>query len=155
MKALVFSDSHGATNAAIELLTREKDCPVVFFLGDGARDFARLKEIFPDRQFIGVRGNNDFHCSLETEAYKHIDGVTLMACHGHIFDVRYTLSSLLKKAEGVRAHIALYGHTHRADMYNDPVTGICAINPGALCEKRYCVLTLEKGQFDVEFKSLL
>lgn len=155
MKAIVFSDSHGAVNAAIEMLTREKDCPVVFFLGDGARDFARLQELFPDRQFIGVKGNNDFHYSLETEAYKHIDGVTIMACHGHIFDVRYTLTALLKKAEGVRAHIALYGHTHRSDMYNDPVTGVCAINPGALCEKRYGVLTLEKGQFDVEFKSLL
>lgn len=155
MKALVFSDSHGAINAAIEMLTREKDCPIVFFLGDGAREFERLTEIFPDRKFIGVKGNNDFNYSLETEAYKHIDGVTIMACHGHIFDVRYTLTSLIKKAEGVRAHVALYGHTHRWDMYNDPVTGVCAINPGALCEKRYCVLTLGNGQFDVEFKSLL
>ncbi len=154
MKALVFSDSHGALNAAIEMLTIEKDCPVVFFLGDGARDMQRLTEMFPERKFIAVKGNNDFYSSFETEAYKHIDGVTIMACHGHIFDVRYTLTSLLKKAEGVRANIALYGHTHKANMYNDPVTGICAINPGALCERKYCVLTIEKGQFDIEFKSI-
>lgn len=154
MKALVFSDSHGALNAAIEMLTNEKDCPVVFFLGDGARDYQRLTELFLDRKFIAVKGNNDFHYSLETEAYKHIEGVTVMACHGHIFDVRYTLSALLRKAESVRAHIALYGHTHKAGMYNDPVTGVCAINPGALCEKKYCILTFEKGMFDVEFKSL-
>ena len=155
MKALVFSDSHGATNDAVEMLMREKDCPIVFFLGDGAREFEKLKELFPDRKFMGVKGNNDFHYSLETEAYKHIDGVTIMACHGHIFNVRYTLSTMLEKAQSVRAHIALYGHTHKANMYNDPVTGVCAINPGALCEKRYCVLTIEKGQFDIEFKSLL
>ena len=107
MKALVFSDSHGALNSAIEMLTREKDCPLVFFLGDGARDFQRLTEIFPDRKFIGVKGNNDFHYSLETEAYKHIDGVTVMACHGHIFDVRFSLTSLLRKAQSVMAHVVL------------------------------------------------
>lgn len=154
MKALVFSDSHGALNAAIEMVTREKDCLTVFFLGDGARDLQRLIELFPDRKFIAVKGNNDFHSSLETEAYNHFEGVTIMSTHGHIFDVRYTLSSLLKKAQSVRAHVALYGHTHKADMYNDPVTGVCAINPGALCERKYCILTFEKGQFDIEFKSI-
>ena len=154
MKALVFSDSHGALNAAIEMVTREKDCLTVFFLGDGARDLQRLIELFPDRKFIAVKGNNDFHSSLETEASNHFEGVTIMSTHGHIFDVRYTLSSLLKKAQSVRAHVALYGHTHKADMYNDPVTGVCAINPGALCERKYCVLTFEKGQFDIEFKSI-
>ena len=34
MKVLVFSDSHGALNLAEEMLRREADCPVVFFLGN-------------------------------------------------------------------------------------------------------------------------
>lgn len=154
MKALVFSDMHGMTTFAADMLEKEKDCSLVFFLGDGVRDTERLREKYPDKKFIIVKGNNDFSCSAETEAYKHIDGVTIMACHGHLFDVRYTLTSLLNKAHSVRAHVALYGHTHKANMYNDPVTGLCAINPGALCEKKYAVLTIEKGQFDIEFKSI-
>ncbi len=155
MKALVFSDLHGLRGFAVDMLEKEKDCDIVFFLGDGASQVEALSELYPAKKFVMVKGNNDFSCQLDTEAYKHIDGVTIMACHGHLFDVRYTLTSLLRKAQSVRANIALYGHTHKAAMYNDPATGICAINPGALCEYKYCVLTIEKGQFDVEFKSLI
>ncbi len=155
MKALVFSDIHGFYNVGIEMLEKEKDCDTVFFLGDGVRDAEKLRNIYSDKKFIIVKGNNDYSSPAETEAYRHIDGVTVMACHGHLFDVRYTLNTLLKKAEGVRANIVLYGHTHRANMYNDALTGVCAINPGALCEFKYCVLTIEKGKFDVQFKSLI
>lgn len=155
MKVLVFSDLHGATNAMISMLEKENDCPLVIFLGDGLSDVKYLKESYPDRQFILVKGNNDFHSNASTEAYKYIDGVTLMMCHGHTFDVRFSLRSLLIKANSVRANVALYGHTHKQNMYNDPITGICAINPGALCENKYCVMTFSKGQFDVEFKSLM
>lgn len=152
MKVLVFSDSHGASALAAEMLRREADCKTVFFLGDGTNEAERLRDIHTDKKFILVKGNNDWYSQADTEAYKYIDGVTVMACHGHKFNVRFSLRELLMSAQSVRANIALYGHTHKSGMYNDPVTGICAINPGALCEGRYAVLTIEKGGFDVEFK---
>ena len=155
MKVLVFSDSHGASALAEEMLRRESDCQLVFFLGDGIDEAERLKERYKDKKFILVKGNNDWHSQTDTEAYKYIEGLTVMSCHGHKFNVRFSLRSLLASAESVRANIALYGHTHKSDMYNDPVTGICAINPGALCEGKYAVLTIEKGAFDIEFKSAL
>ena len=153
MKVLVFSDSHGALNLAEEMLRREADCSIVFFLGDGMDEAEKLRDRHKDKKFILVKGNNDWYSQADTEAYKYIEGVTLMACHGHLCNVRFALRSLLNAAESVRANIALYGHTHKSGMYNDPVTGICAINPGALCEGKYCVLTIEKGSFDIEFKS--
>lgn len=153
MKVLVFSDSHGALNLAEEMLRRETDCPIVFFLGDGIDEAEKMRDRHPDRKFILVKGNNDWYSQVDTEAYKYIEGVTIMACHGHLHNVRFALRSLLNAAQSVRANIALYGHTHKSGMYNDPVTGICAINPGALCEGKYCVLTIEKGSFDIEFKS--
>lgn len=155
MKVLVFSDLHGATNAMTDMLEKESDCPLVVFLGDGASDVKYIEDKYPGRKFIIVKGNNDLHVSAHTEAYKYINGVTIMMCHGHLHDVRFSLRNLLIKAHSVRANVALYGHTHRQNMYNDPLTGVCAINPGALCENRYCVMTFENGQFDVEFKALI
>ena len=154
MKVLVFSDSHGAAALAEEMLLKESDCSTVFFLGDGTTEAEKLKERYKDRSFIIVKGNNDWHSQANTEGYKHIEGITIMSCHGHRFNVRFSLRELLESAQSVRAHIALYGHTHKSGMYNDPVTGVCAINPGALCDGKYAVLTLVKGAFDVEFKAL-
>ena len=154
MKVLVFSDSHGAVNYIDEMLFKEKDCQTVFFLGDGMSEVTRIMARYPERKFIVAKGNNDWHSDADTEAYKYIGGVTIMACHGHIFNVRFSLRELLSSAQSVRANVALYGHTHKSAMYNDPVTGICAINPGALCDGKYCVMTIEKGSFDIDFKTL-
>ena len=153
MKVLVFSDSHGALNLANEMLRKEKECSLVFFLGDGIEEAEKIKERYPDKKFMLVKGNNDMYSQVDTEAYKYVEGLTIMSCHGHKLDVRFSLRKLLDVAEAVRANIALYGHTHKSGMYNDPLTGICAINPGALCEGKYAVLTIEKGAFDIEFKS--
>lgn len=155
MKVLVCSDSHGFLSFGEEMLEKEKDCTTIFFLGDGLKDIEQLKSFYKDRNFICVKGNNDLYTDAQDEAYKHIDGVTIMACHGHLFDVRLSMSRLIKKASGVMAHLVLFGHTHHHGIYNDPVTGICAVNPGALCMGRYCVITIEKGQFDIIFKTLL
>lgn len=154
MNILVFSDSHGRKDLAFQMLEREKDCKTVFFLGDGEREALLLKENFKDRSFICVRGNNDYASSFDTVAYKHIDGVTIMACHGHSFDVRFSRRTLFYKAADVRAHLALYGHTHVARAEGDPLTEVCAVNPGALCDGKYCVIKIEKGKYDIFHKTL-
>lgn len=154
MKILVLSDSHGRKDLALQVLEKESDCPTVFFLGDGEREFVFLKQSFKDRSFICVRGNNDYASSFENVAYKHIDGVTFMACHGHSFDVRFSRRTLFYKASDVRAHIALYGHTHIPLTETDPLTCVCAINPGALCNGSYCIIEVNKGDFTVTHKHL-
>lgn len=154
MDILVFSDSHGRKDNALRMLEKEKDCKTVFFLGDGEREALLLKETFKDKTFICVRGNNDYASSFEDVAYKHIDGVTIMACHGHSLDVRFSRRTLFYKASDVRGHLALYGHTHIPQTEWDPLSGVCAVNPGALCDGSYCVIKIEKGKFDVIHKKL-
>lgn len=154
MKVLVFSDSHGASALAEEMLNKEKECSLVFFLGDGIDEAEKMRDRYKDKKFILVKGNNDWYSKIDTEAYKYVEGITIMSCHGHKFNVRFSLRDLLSSAQSVRANIALYGHTHKSGMFNDPVTGICAVNPGALCEGKYAVLRVEKGAFDIEFKSV-
>ena len=154
MKILVISDSHGRKDLALRVIEKESDCKTVFFLGDGEREAVFLKENSKDRSFICVRGNNDYSSSFEDIAYKHIDGVTFIACHGHRFDVRFSRRTLFYKAADVKAHIALYGHTHVPLTETDALSGVCAINPGALCNGNYCVIDINKGDYTVTHKQL-
>lgn len=148
MKVLVISDSHGALQFLRRILEEEKDAELVFFLGDGLSDIDRMKEEYPQKKFICVKGNNDFYHNEAKEAYKYIDGVTIMACHGDTYSVRVSLRDVITKTASVRGKLALYGHTHVQNFYNDASTGICAVNPGAVCDGKYCILDIKKGQFE-------
>lgn len=152
MDVLVVSDSHGILNNLTRILERESRCKTVFFLGDGSRDIENCKNRYPDRSFICVKGNNDWGSEDETEAYKYIDGNTVIAVHGHLFGVRYGLSELSRKAESVRANVAFYGHTHIPDVQF--AGGICLVNPGAVCEGRYAVVSLGEDGPVPKLKSL-
>lgn len=148
MKVLVLSDSHGAVHFLRRILDTETECETVFFLGDGLSDIEKVKPHYPGKKFICVKGNNDFYYQENREAYKYIDGVTIMACHGDAFRVRSTLRELINKTASVRGNLALYGHTHQRNLYSDAATGIFAVNPGAVCDGRYCVLDIAKGMFE-------
>lgn len=152
MDVLVVSDSHGMLNNLTRILERESGCKTVFFLGDGARDIQSCKARYTDRSFICVRGNNDWGSEEETEAYKYIEKNTVIAVHGHLFGVRYGLSELSEKAESVRANVAFYGHTHIPQIRYEG--GICFVNPGAVCEGKYAVVTLKKDGPVPTLKSL-
>ena len=153
MKLLVFSDSHGRRELLDRMLYNEPDCKEVIFLGDGMKDVETVQEFYPDKKFTCVKGNNDWYCHKSGDTYKYYDGVTLFACHGDIYDVRTTLSYIYKKASAVNATLALYGHTHVAKISKDPSTKVTAVNPGALCDGKYCIIEINKGEFTVEHKS--
>lgn len=154
MDILVLSDSHRRKDLAVCVLEKEKDCKTVFFLGDGEAEFLQLRDTYKDRSFLCVRGNCDDFSQLDTEAYKHIEGVTFMACHGHRFSVKLTLRDLYSFAAGVRANVALYGHTHTPMASFDPATEVCAVNPGALCNGQYCVISVKDGKYDIAHKTI-
>ncbi len=150
---LVLSDSHGCVSRLRYVLEAEGDCPVVFFLGDGLSDLEKVKPAFPARKFVAVRGNCDQsgeYTSIDDFAYQYIEGHTVIVTHGHRVAVRVTLGELLEKAQGVRADVALYGHTHLQNTITRG--GVLFVNPGALCDGAYAVLTLAQGQTDVSFR---
>ncbi len=153
MKVLVFSDSHGRKELVDRMLSKEPDCKEVIFLGDGMSDVEWVQEFYPDRRFTKVKGNNDWSYNVSNEAYKYFDGVTVFACHGDSLDVRSTLFYLYKKTASVGGKLALYGHTHVAKTVTEASSGVTAVNPGALCDGKYCVIEFNKGSFTVENKS--
>jgi len=72
------------------------------------------------------------------------DGVKLLALHGHVFpSIRYDLSRLSYYAEEKGVALALYGHTHRPDV--EWAGSVLLVNPGALKDGRYAVVTIEDG----------
>ena len=73
-----------------------------------------------------------------------------MATHGHRVSARFGLGELVQKAQGVRADVALFGHTHRP--CKDMRDGVLCVNPGALCDGSYAILTLTEQQTDVLFR---
>lgn len=152
MKILVWSDSHGHHGYVSRILDKEPECKTVFFLGDGMKEAKGAVKSYPDRKFFLVKGNNDDEG--DDFAYAHIEGVTFMACHGDALMVDISLRDLYKKADSVMAKVALYGHTHKPNVRMDSYSGICAINPGALCEGEYCVIEVEKGDYIPRYKSI-
>ena len=49
--------------------------------------------------------------------------------HGHIHGVKSGIGALLGDARRSSARIVLYGHTHRAQCYQEP-DGLWVMNPG-------------------------
>ncbi len=147
MKVLVLSDSHGFTANLKTILDRETECETVFFLGDGLRDIESLKAGYPEKKFVAVKGNCDLYEVGEKDAYKYIDGMTILATHGDLYSVKRSLSDLIEKLQSIRGNLALYGHTHQPNLYSHPA-GVFAVNPGAVCQGKYCVLDIEKGFFE-------
>ncbi len=137
-RVIAVSDSHGCATAlreAFELAWRAGPVDVAVFLGDGLSDYARLERELLSRGALcyAVRGNNDWSCSQPRDVSFAVDGVRFYACHGHEWHVKYGLDRLWYAARECGAQVALYGHTHRADVELE--RGMYLINPGAVCEK--------------------
>ena len=146
MKIVVYSDSHGCRIKIRHMLERENDADYCFFLGDGLTEAKDVAEMYPDIRHIMVKGNCDYYSQQDTIAYKYIDGLTFVACHGHEFSVKRWLVDLTEHVRSVRGNIALYGHTHVSNiLYED---GIYIVNPGSCSKGRdfhesYAVIDIE------------
>ena len=149
----LISDSHGRSvwvKRLLEVAKRER-YDAVFHMGDGAGD-ARWLEARLDCPIYFVSGNCDMWSGGEDETVRSLGGHTLLAVHGHWYDVKYGLERLSYHAEERGADIALYGHTHDPAAYY--VGPVLMINPGALMDGRYAELTLDGKRILPVLKSL-
>lgn len=130
MRILVISDTHGHVDALSVTLNAEPRAEVVFHLGDGEEDAYRVKNAYPDKLFLQVRGNNDWGSDAPAAEIFMAMGVRIFYTHGHTYQVKYGETDLLRAARERKADIVLYGHTHTAvNRYED---GLYIMNPGAL-----------------------
>ena len=156
MKVCVFSDSHGYAGNMIAAIELEKP-ELCFFLGDGERDADELIEAYPHIVFHVVRGNCDFVSLLAGSLICEVEGVRILATHGHLSNVKYenSLETLTSQALDAGAEVALFGHTHRQHLSYS--RGVMLLNPGAAgrgCYPGYAVMTIKNGICTADLKTI-
>ena len=143
-RLLILSDSHGLRGRVGTLLMKaEAEGPLdgVIHLGDGYRDLdlyrAELSFVYQ------VPGN----CDGDSEGvcfYPEVEGLRVLMTHGHGLGVRTSLQELKRFARAHECAVALYGHTHRPHLERDGA--LMVLNPGAVMDGRYAILTLADGR---------
>ena len=159
LRALILSDIHGESTTLRWLLEEvwKQVGPIDAYicLGDGVRDFENAEAFIRRRDehatMYAVRGNNDFANHVPDRLTIHLGGLKLFLTHGHMQRVKSSMDYLISAARTAGADIALYGHTHCADVeYFTP----WLINPGAVKDDRCALLEIENGKPHVKLLSL-
>ncbi len=130
MKTLVIlSDTHGNFDAINKLLGIINESDYLVHLGDRKSDITVFSKEIRAR-CVSVMGNCD---GGGGEEIFEVENLKILACHGHEYGVKYSLTKLYYRAKEVGANVVLYGHTHinKIENYN----GIVFINPG--CTAKY------------------
>jgi len=140
MKILVVSDTHGNYLAPVQIY-KETGAEMLIHLGDEIEDAVTL-ELILECPVIKVPGNCDPGAQEPRDLLRSIADRLFFITHGHQYQVKNSLNSLVEKAKGLKAAIVLFGHTHKPLIQKQD--GILLINPGTLmagCDaKSYALL---------------
>lgn len=150
MKILICSDSHGLTEELIELKKRHGDMDYYIHCGD-----SELSADHPALDgFQVVKGNCDFGADFPNQLALNMAGHKLLVTHGHLYNVKSSLTSLRYKALEENANIVCFGHSHVVGC--EMVDDILFINPGSIRipvlrkEKTYVILEIKNEQKTVQ-----
>jgi len=150
MKILVISDTHGNHLTPLQIF-KETGAEMLIHLGDDIEDAATL-ELIIDRPVIKVPGNCDLGAQEPRELLNKIADRLFFITHGDQYQVKNSLNRLVEKAKGLKAAVALFGHTHKPLIQKQD--GVLLINPGALMagsdSKSYALLTLTQSKITSE-----
>lgn len=129
MKILVLSDSHGEI-ASMARAILEQGPDAVIHLGDCVPDANALQARFPALTIYQVKGNNDWRDQTPERLELSLEGVRILAVHGHQYGVYSGPLRVSLAAREAGADVALYGHTHipACERTRD---GLWLLNPGA------------------------
>lgn len=145
--AIVLSDTHGNRRAIDEIEGILSESDYIIHLGDTSGDGSYIRSRFPDKTYL-VNGNCDPVKLGEDEVIVEIEGVKLIAVHGHRLSVKSNTDRLLQRAKELGCALALYGHTHTAK--EEFCDGVALVNPGAFSrfsQKSYLYIVFNNGKF--------
>ncbi|MGP1430659.1 MAG: metallophosphoesterase [Fusobacterium sp.] len=151
-KILVLSDSHSYFDKVLKIFEKEKP-DIVIAAGDGIKDIDELSYVYPEAKYYMVKGNCDFfNRSHSEENLFEIDGTKFFLTHGHLYEVKRSLSSIKEIGKKLNASVVVFGHTHKP--YIERENDIILFNPGAAEEDRYGMIILENGNIELFHKQL-
>lgn len=130
MKILVLSDSHSSLHFMYDAIDAIQPDTVIH-LGDYYDDATAVKEDYPNIPFIHVPGNCDSYRAPRGASeiiVTTVGGVKIYLTHGHRHHVKYDSSALVRCAKAENAKVALFGHTHLPEVWQED--GMWIMNPG-------------------------
>ena len=153
MKIGIVSDSHGSTRAIDRMLSHPAAEGVTLWLHEG--------DITPDAEYLAmvtegkakvryVAGNSDWpEPGARYDDVVEAAGHRIFLTHGHMYGVRFTTKMLCDAAGESGCDIAVYVHTHVAEVSTGHIT---VLNPGSVARPRdamqgsFLVMELEQGK---------
>lgn len=135
MKIGVISDTHRIDRYIYKVVDalNKAEVDVIMHLGDNVQDVKEIEKL-TDKTIIGVKGNCDFYTEVPSERVEIVGDKKIFLTHGHHYNVKLELNRLKYKALELGVDVALYGHTHIADINYEE--GIWFVNPGSVAASR-------------------
>lgn len=133
----IVSDTHGDMHAIEDVLARPEAARAEVWLhaGDVAPDAGYVCQL-SGKMVYAVAGNCDWPSEkVKDELVLDFAGHRLFLAHGHTYGVRRGTDALVEAARQAGADIAVYGHTHVAELA-DLAGGILVLNPGSAARPR-------------------
>ncbi|MFT3952864.1 MAG: YfcE family phosphodiesterase [Oscillospiraceae bacterium] len=131
MRVVVFSDTHGNLNNARRIMEKSSPRDCFIFLGDGEREIASLRALYPDREIHDVAGNCDRSGTAPGEDFLFVGNVKIAFFHGHNHLARLGIDRIVQFAKENCAQIVLFGHTHVRFYKYLPDDRLHILNPGS------------------------
>ncbi len=160
MRICVLADTHLNVPLGVNAVNEMGEVDLFVHLGDCYVDAVKINEE-TGVPFKAVPGNKDWHADVPETIFWEVEGVKIMATHGHIVDVcaydqpdvcQEKFMRMAKVAKDNDAQMILYGHNHKAEKFY--LDDILFFNPGELTYGTYrCtygILEINNGQISAE-----
>lgn len=126
MKIVVLSDTHGDATIIDTVYNQEQDVDAFFHCGD-----SELPYDAPDfHSMHRVRGNCDYDSNFPEDILVKVGERRVFMTHGHLYNIKMTLTPLDYKAQETQADIVLFGHSHL--LGTEKIGEALFLNPGSL-----------------------
>lgn len=129
MRILVVSDTHGDLRTLMKAVNAQSSAEIIVHCGDGDEQVQYLKDTIKDKMIVGVRGNCDWCSNLLSKEILSVSGKRIFITHGHLYNAKVGLYTIMCAAREEKADILLFGHTHNAMTYYED--GLYVMNPGS------------------------
>lgn len=155
-RIIVVSDTHGNFDILYDIVTRNQTADMFIHLGDGEREYDDVRNLYPEKAFLHVRGNNDWGDAPIMRVFS-LNEHKFYLTHGHSFSRSGMEGFISAVAASNGCDIALFGHTHVP--CNMAENGVTLFNPGSpalprgMSKPSYGIITLnDNGTVKLEHK---
>lgn len=147
MKIGVIGDTHRNYKYIDKAIGHLKKCELILHTGDNFQDSKYINKI-TGIDTIGIKGNCDFE-DVEDEIVFDVEGYRILLCHGHKYDIKYSLRSIKTRALELNVDIVIFGHSHIPVNYKEDE--ILFLNPGSAAlprgnsSRQFIIMNIEGG----------